>query len=202
MPTTAGRAAGVVCATVLLVATTSLTGAAVVDDGPPPEPAGGVSAADLRDSVRAYRAEPARAYSLERAVTRLGEGIEREGGAAVISLSTDLLFAPNSWDLPGSAPGRIAVSTPTVDLPTDVPNGATVQVTGHTDSRPTIGQDFDNQELSERRAEAVAAALGAERPDLDLQVSGVGHTDPAVPEDPEDPDTYAANRRVEIRYED
>ncbi len=196
MPTTAGRAAGVVCATVLLVATTSLTGAAVVDDGPPPEPAGGVSAADLRDSVRAYRAEPARAYSLERAVTRLGEGIEREGGAAVISLSTDLLFAPNSWDLPGSAPGRIA------ELVADVPDDATVQVVGHTDSRPTIGQDFDNQELSERRAEAVAAALGAERPDLDLQVSGVGHTDPAVPEDPEDPDTYAANRRVEIRYED
>lgn len=33
-------------------------------------------------------------------------------------------------------------------------------------------QDFDNQEFSERRAEAVAEVLGEERPDLELEASG------------------------------
>ena len=50
------------------------------------------------------------------------------------------------------------------------------------------------------RAEAVAGALRSERPDLVLEVSGVGDSDPAVTEDPEDASTYAANRRVEIVY--
>ncbi|EYT49849.1 OmpA family protein [Brachybacterium muris] len=77
-----------------------------------------------------------------------------------------------------------------------------MQVGGHTDSRPVDRSqyDFDNQQLSEHRAQAVAAALAADRPDLTLEVEGFGDEQPAVSEDPDDPSTYAANRRVELRY--
>ncbi|MCM3660735.1 OmpA family protein [Georgenia satyanarayanai] len=71
---------------------------------------------------------------------------------------------------------------------------------GHTDTQQPHGQDFDNQELSENRAEAVAAALSAERPDLRLEVSGRGDTEPRAAGEPDDPTVHAANRRVEIVY--
>src|SRR5699024_12595346 len=79
----------------------------------------------------------------------------------------------------------------------DVPDGAAVSVSGHTDS--VIGA-VDNQELSENRAEAVAEVIEAARDDLDLQVAGFADTQPAETEDPEDPSTFAANRRVDIVY--
>lgn len=183
----------VACATALLVPATALAATAVVDDGPPPKPDGGISSSDIRGSVRVFDLDAVRDFSLDGSVTSLGDGVEVVGDTSVISLSSDLLFSPNSWDLPANASGTIA------DLVSDVPDGATVAVTGHTDSVPT-GEDFDNTELSKNRAEAVAEALGDERPDLDLDVSGVGDADPAVTEDPEDPATFAANRRVEIAY--
>ena len=111
-------------------------------------------------------------------------------------LETDILFASNAWELPAPAASKI------VELAAEVPEGATVQVGGHTDSRPVDRSqyDFDNQQLSEHRAQAVADALAAERPDLTLEVEGFGDEQPAVSENPDDPSTYAANRRVELRY--
>ncbi|MGC0274508.1 OmpA/MotB family protein [Pseudactinotalea sp. Z1739] len=190
------------CAALLLVVATGAAATAVVDDGPPPEPEGGISGSDKRgsvrvfstDAVRVFSTDAVRVFSIDGSVTSLGDGVEVVGDTSVISLSSDLLFPPNSWELPASAPGKIA------DLVSDVPQGATVQVTGHTDSVPT-GADFDNVELSQERAEAVAGALRDERPDLDLEVSGVGDAEPAEREDPDDPSTFAANRRVEIAYE-
>ena len=178
----------------------ALTGAgtAAADLGeqePPPPPAGGVTAQMLHDSVRVFDPhEHVRAFSPDEHVVALGEGVESLDGRTTISLSTDLLFAENTWELPTSAPARIA------SLVSDIPDGATVQVTGHTDTQQPIGHDFDNQELSERRAEAVAEVLREERPDLDLDVSGRGDGEPAVEPDPDDPSTHAANRRVEIVY--
>ena len=162
---------------------------------PPPPPEGGVTAELLHESVRSYDPlESVRVYDPTDHVESLGDGVESVDGQTTISLSTDLLFAENSWDLPGAAPARIA------DLVSDVPDGATVTVTGHTDTQQPLGHAFDNQELSERRAQAVADALRSKRPDLDLEVSGRGDTDPAVTPDDEDPTTHAANRRVEITY--
>lgn len=62
--------------------------------------------------------------------------------------------------------------------------------------------ELDNQQLSENRAQAVADALANTRTDLALDVDGFGDTQPAVTEDPDDPTTFAANRRVEIRFEE
>ncbi|MFV0254477.1 MAG: OmpA family protein [Beutenbergiaceae bacterium] len=118
--------------------------------------------------------------------------VESEDGQTTITLATDILFTPDSWELPDSAPAAIA------DLVADIPDGATVLVGGHTDSN--VGA-VPNQELSQNRAQAVAAQITAARPDLVLEVTGYADTIPAIAEDPEDPSTYAANRRVEIVYQ-
>lgn len=160
----------------------------------PEEPEAGITDQNLEDSVREYPAVGSvRQFGVEESVERLGEDIETEDGETTLSLSTDILFGVNSWEISSSASARIA------ELVEDVPDGATVTVAGHTDSVPT-GEDFDNQELSENRAQAVADAIADERPDLDLAMMGYGDSEPAVDEDPEDPETLAANRRVEISY--
>lgn len=111
------------------------------------------------------------------------------GDEVVVRLSSDILFAFGSAELPPSAPEQIG------DVLSDVPEGAAVEVTGHTDD---IGSDADNQALSEGRAQAVAGAVGSARPDLRLTVAGRGESEPIAPN--RDPEGRQLNRRVEIRY--
>ena len=160
--------------------------AEVISDGPP-EPGFEVTEEVLSDSITRFDAAES--------ITSLG-GTDTDTEEDVIVLETDILFASNAWELPAPAASKI------VELAAEVPEGATVQVGGHTDSRPVDRSqyDFDNQQLSEHRAQAVADALAAERPDLTLEVEGFGDEQPAVSENPDDPSTYAANRRVELRY--
>ena len=162
--------------------------AEVISDGPP-EPGFEVTEEVLSDSITRFDATES--------ITSLG-GTDTDTEEDVIVLETDILFASNAWELPAPAASKI------VELAAEVPEGATVQVGGHTDSRPVDRSqyDFDNQQLSEHRAQAVADALAAERPDLTLEVEGFGDEQPAVSENPDDPSTYAANRRVELRYEE
>lgn len=169
--------------------------AAVHDEGNP-EVDWEVTSSTLGDSVSAYDRERAiTEYDLDRAVEVLGGGEPEE--EKVIVLEADILFSSNEWELSSTAGNRIA------ELVEEIPEGATVQVHGHTDSLPVDESrfDFDNQELSENRAEAVADVLSDERSDLSLDVEGFGDSEPAVTEDEEDPSTFAANRRVEIRYD-
>ncbi|MGO1226650.1 MAG: OmpA family protein [Brachybacterium sp.] len=156
-------------------------------EGPPEQPFE-ITQKVLDDSITTYVAPSS--------ITSLGS--TEPADDQVIVLEADILFASNTWDLPGSATARIA------ELAAEIPEGASVQVGGHTDSRP-VNQalyDFDNQELSEHRAQAVADALTAQRPDLTLEVTGHGSQQLAANEDPDDPSSYAANRRVEMRYGD
>ena len=168
--------------------------AEVISDGPP-EPGFEITEEVLSDSITRFDVDDSiTRYDAPSSITSLGstEPDEEE----TIVLETDILFASNAWDLPAPAASKI------VELAAEVPEGATVQVGGHTDSRPVDRSqyDFDNQQLSEHRAQAVADALAAERPDLTLEVEGFGDEQPAVSESPDDPSTYAANRRVELRY--
>lgn len=160
--------------------------------GPPERPEGQPSteefiyAPDAEDFTQRYDATDF--------IDELGGDSEEDD---VIVLETDILFSAMEWEIPSGAGSTIA------ELMDDVPEGATVQVHGHTDSNPVPEEyDFDNQVLSENRAEAVAEVLEQERSDLTLEVEGFGDSEPAVTEDPEDPSTYTANRRVEIRYGD
>ena len=163
-------------------------------EGPPEQPFE-ITDEILQRSITVY--DPARSiteYDPARSITELGGSEPAED--EVIVLEADILFPSNAWDLSDGAAARI------VELAAEIPEGATVQVGGHTDSLPVDRSqyDFDNQQLSEHRAQAVADALAEGRPDLTLEVEGFGDREPAVTEDPDDSSSYAANRRVELRY--
>ena len=162
--------------------------AEVISDGPP-EPGFEVTEEVLSDSITRFDAAES--------ITSLG-GTDTDTEEDVIVLETDILFASNAWELPAPAASKI------VELAAEVPEGATVQVGGHTDSRPVDRSqyDFDNQQLSENRAQAVADALTAERPDLTLEVTGHGDAKPAAAGGGGDDAGNAADRRVELRYGD
>ena len=132
-------------------------------------------------------------YDPARSITELGGSEPAED--EVIVLEADILFPSNAWDLSDGAAARI------VELAAEIPEGATVQVGGHTDSLPVDRSqyDFDNQQLSENRAQAVADALTAERPDLTLEVTGHGDAKPAAAGGGGDDAGNAADRRVELR---
>ncbi len=188
-----------VAAAVLLGAVASLAAAtgAVADETwleepTPPEQWPTASREQLDDSVTVFDLDEITAFTTDGSVSSV-ETVDKEGEETTISLATDVLFAPDEWELPEAATARI------IDLVGQIPDGATVQVSGHTDS--VVGA-VDNQKLSENRAEAVASVIAQARPDLDLEVAGFADTRPAVTENADDPSTFAANRRVEIVYSD
>lgn len=135
-------------------------------------------------------------YDPATSITELGSTEPEED--EVIVLEADILFPSNAWVLSDGAAARI------VELAAKIPEGATVQVGGHTDSLPVDRSqyDFDNQQLSENRAQAVADALTAERPDLTLEVTGHGDAKPSAAGGGGDDAGNAADRRVELRYGD
>lgn len=195
---TGAAAVALSCAVVML----SVGTPAMADEGLPEEPpAAPGNAGELDSFVQGYEAEEfTERFNPEDFIERLGELQPGEDDGSgedepVIVLETDILFVAMEWQLPGSAGPKIG------ELVEEIPDGAAVEVHGHTDSNPVPdGYDFDNQVLSENRAEAVAEVLEDERPDLELNVDGFGEDEPAVEEDKDDPSTFAANRRVEIRY--
>lgn len=127
----------------------------------------------------------------EDAVRELEETVV-DGTTTTITLSADVLFAFASDVVPEAGAVKIA------ELVAAVPQGATVAVDGHTDSR---GGDSVNVDLSNRRATAVAAAVTATRPDLVVVATGHGSSLPVAAEGGEDDDAARAlNRRVEISY--
>ena len=171
--------------------------AAEEQDTPPDEPPGDADQQLLSDSIREFTpSDYVRLFDPSDHIEYLG-GTESEE-ENVIVLEADILFSSNEWDLPSSAAEKIA------ELAEEVPDDASVEVHGHTDSLPVDESqfDFDNQELSENRAQAVADGLADQRSDLSMDIEGFGDSEPAVTEDEEDPSTFAANRRVEIRYGD
>lgn len=112
--------------------------------------------------------------------------------ARTTRLNGDILF-----DF-GSATLRASAITKVGELSASWPRGATVTVTGHTDS---IGSEQANLTLSRQRAEAVAAILRARRSDLRLTVSGKGESEPVASNGTpghDNPAGRAQNRRVDI----
>ncbi|WP_198392407.1 OmpA family protein [Brevibacterium yomogidense] len=124
------------------------------------------------------------------------ETVEESASGSMITLDTDILFDFDSADLSDDAQKKIE------ELTEDIPTGATVTVAGHTDSR---GEDDYNQDLSERRAEAVAQVLTDAEGSLTVETEGHGAKDPVASETTDgedDPDGRAQNRRVEITFDD
>ncbi|MCC2315787.1 OmpA family protein [Cellulomonas xiejunii] len=193
-----GRAALALAATVqLVVAPAGGAGAAASTSGEPPW-------AELART-------PVTPDMIERATLRLTGGpLHLVGGPlalvreksvrelaresqGVTTLTSDLLFGFDSAEL---APGASAAIG---ELGAALPQGAAVAVDGHTDG---LGGDGVNVPLSQARAQAVADALAAARPDLVLTVTGHGSANPVAEETSDgrdDPSGRALNRRVEVR---
>lgn len=120
------------------------------------------------------------------------EVVETEGDEVVVTLASDLLFDVDSDVLSAAAGERVA------ELVQPLEDGAALSVEGHTDS---VASDEYNQDLSERRAAAVADAVRTVRPDLVLEVTGYGESRLKVRERGDDvAEARAQNRRVELRY--
>jgi outer membrane protein OmpA-like peptidoglycan-associated protein len=146
----------------------------------------------LGDSVVLYDPDDSVVlYSVDGSVELL-QTEQRTGATTSVTVNSDVLFAFGSDVLDERA--RAAVTAVAADLP----QGAAVQVVGHTDG---VGADAANQALSERRARAVAAVLGQGRADLALTATGRGETEPLEREGGEDDAVArAANRRVVVTY--
>jgi len=161
-------------------------------DGATPSASAGSSSEDVRTPDLASVAE-ARMLPLESYTRELDGAVSTLQGTETveIALGSDVLFATDSADLGPEA--AAAIDAAAAHLRSRAPG--TVAVVGHTDD---IADDAYNQQLSERRAQAVAAAL-AERVDADdypLDVSGRGESEPLVPNDSDE--NRAANRRVTL----
>ena len=118
-------------------------------------------------------------------------GAQTEGEETVVTLATDILFGVDDATVPAAAVDEIAA------LLTGVPQGAAVAVEGHTDS---VASEAHNQDLSERRAAAVADAVRSVRPDLAVTATGYGESRLKVDESGDDvADDRAQNRRGELR---
>jgi OmpA-OmpF porin, OOP family len=107
-----------------------------------------------------------------------------------LTLAADVLFAFDSADLTADAAARIAEAAARITQ-----NGTgPVSVVGHTDS---VGSDAYNQDLSARRAAAVAAGLGAIAR-ADYQVAGRGESEPVAGNDTDQ--GRQQNRRVTVSF--
>jgi outer membrane protein OmpA-like peptidoglycan-associated protein len=126
------------------------------------------------------------------------ERVEETGEDATVTFAADVLFEFDQASLaPSAAPRLDRVADELSDL-----GPRTVTISGHSDS---MGDPAYNQDLSERRAVAVRAAL-AERlgADFSFEVTGHGETQPVAANENDDgsdnPEGRALNRRVEIEF--
>ena len=108
-----------------------------------------------------------------------------------VNLDAAVLFDTNKHELKPQAREAIASVARVI---TAYPK-AIVEISGHTDS---VGETEPNQQLSERRAESVRAALQASGlpPGVKVTTSGFGESQPVATNDTEK--GRALNRRVEI----
>ena len=173
------------------------TGIPIEDADPGSSPSVG-SGSDLIDDLVTQDLEPGRTLDLTAGSVILQDDepvIDVSGD--VVSLRTDVLFEFGQATL---TPEAASVIDEAVDQIQDL-EPAGLAITGHTDS---IGDPVDNQGLSERRAQAVEAALrarlGSDMPPA--EVTGRGEAEPVAPNEndggSDNPHGRALNRRVEI----
>lgn len=126
---------------------------------------------------------------------RVGETISSYDGVVTsegteLSIPSQVLFAVDEATLLPEAESRLDDIVEVLEFYPDAP----VEIVGHTDSD---GASDYNQDLSERRAQAVADYVTAAGVDADrLSVAGLGETDPVATNDTAE--GKQQNRRVEI----
>ena len=113
------------------------------------------------------------------------------GKSVTITLASDVLFDSDSADLSAQADTTLKKAA---DQLSTYPGGQ-VTIVGHTDD---VADDAHNQDLSQRRAQAVSDRLGqlTSMSAYSVSVSGKGESEPRVPNDSDE--NRQLNRRVEI----
>jgi outer membrane protein OmpA-like peptidoglycan-associated protein len=121
---------------------------------------------------------------------RTGVSVTRVGDNITLNMPGNITFATNSADLNATFYEVLnSVSTVVNEF-----NQTVIEVAGHTDS---TGTDQYNQQLSERRASAVAAYLGTRNVRTDRIITvGMGEARPVATNDTEQ--GRQQNRRVEL----
>lgn len=156
------------------------------------EDLGGQPSRELLDqAVTRFDPAVARTFELQGAVKSF-EYVEVFEEEVVVTLETDVLFDVDSAELSEAAVERVR------EVASELPADVVASVVGHTDS---VGEEDANQDLSLRRAQAVADAAAAERPDVAFAAEGLGESRLKVAESGDEvADARAQNRRVELRY--
>lgn len=146
---------------------------------------------DVEPRIREYD-HRTRSYSVR---TESLDGVERQEETSderTVIFDADVLFEFDSDELTPEARSRL--DSLAGDLDDLGPREVTIS--GHTDSE---GSDDYNQDLSERRAESVRAALANQLDDdFSFDANGRGETEPVA--DNETDESRALNRRVEIQF--
>lgn len=118
--------------------------------------------------------------------------------AKVIRFDSQVLFEVNSSTLKAEADESLDNAVRVL-----LGSGKSIQINGHTDA---TGSEEYNLELSEARAAAVRDALVERGLDLEIEISGLGESDPIAPnfdsEGNDDEAGQALNRRVEVVIND
>ncbi len=119
-----------------------------------------------------------------------GAKVERVGEGIKITFKSGLLFNTGEATLQEQAQADLTKLSATLNKYSDT----AVLIEGHTDD---VGSDDFNMQLSQKRAQAVAAQLGTNQVDATrLTLMGYGEAQPVVTNDT--PEGRQANRRVEI----
>ncbi|MQA04956.1 MAG: OmpA family protein [Streptosporangiales bacterium] len=122
-------------------------------------------------------------------------GERREGRKRELTLNTDMLFAKDSADLNSSSKDTLDEVADRIE---ESEATGPVDIVGHTD---TDGSTSYNQDLSTRRAKAVADALEPRLTGTDTELKPVGKGEKSLAVDPErSAADKAKNRRVTITY--
>jgi chemotaxis protein MotB len=154
--------------------------------------------AENRQLQQQVASQQARNRADEAALRAEGAQITRLQGAIKITLESDLLFAPGSWEM--SPQGKQTIGKVAQQLAPTQRNK--LVVIGYTDNQP-IGPGLQqkgissNKELSQRRAEAVRQAFIAHGVDPST-IKAEGHADSNPVASNDTAKGRAQNRRVEI----
>jgi outer membrane protein OmpA-like peptidoglycan-associated protein len=128
------------------------------------------------------------------------ESETRDDRTVTVTLTSDVLFAFDKWEVTGAARARLARIAEGIRA--DAADGA-IEIAGHTDDQ---GSEAYNRRLSQRRAEAVRGVLAEllSGRSVTLEAAGYGETRPRVPnlvDNRPSAKNRALNRRVEIVYD-
>ncbi|MBX2882857.1 MAG: OmpA family protein [Granulosicoccus sp.] len=123
--------------------------------------------------------------------TVAAEPVAKEPIVTTTTVSGEALFESDSADLSAASEQALAELVAQLERYQEI---SSIEITGHTDA---TGEEGYNQELSERRAEAVETYIKAAYPAVNVSSQGLGESSPVATNST--PEGRAQNRRVDVQ---